>query len=52
LKKFADLKGKVVITGIHSRIELWNEKAWIDYKRRIEKQADQLAEKLGEIGIF
>ncbi len=52
LKKFADLKGKVVITGIHSRVELWNEKAWIDYKKRIEKQADQLAEKLGEIGVF
>ena len=52
LKDFAGLKSKVVIAGIHNRIEIWNEGAWIEYKRRIEKQADQMAEKLGEIGML
>lgn len=52
LKDFAHLKGKVVIAGIHSRVEIWDEKAWRAYKKRIEKQADQLAEKLGEIGVL
>ena len=52
LKDFAHLKGRVVIAGIHSRVEIWDEKAWRAYKKRIEKQADQLAEKLGEIGVL
>ena len=52
LKEFAGLTTKVVLAGIHDRVEIWDEKTWIDYKRRIEKQADALAEKLGEIGIL
>ena len=52
LKEFANLRNKVIVAGIHNRVEIWNEKAWIEYKRRIERQADQMAEKLGEIGVF
>lgn len=52
LKDFAEIKGKVVFTGVHNRVEIWNEKRWSEYKSRIEKQADKLAEKLGEIGVF
>jgi MraZ protein len=52
LKKFAVLEGKVVFTGVHNRIELWNESRWTEYKQRIEKEADTLAEKLGEVGAF
>ncbi len=52
LKGFANLKTKVVFAGVNDRVEIWNEKAWSEYTRRIEKQADQLAEKLGEIGAL
>lgn len=52
LKTFADLDGKVVLAGIHDRIELWNETRWSDYKHDIEAQADTLAEKLGDIGVL
>ena len=52
LKGFAHLKGKVAVIGVHDRIEIWNDKAWCEYKKRIEKQADVLAEKLGEIGVL
>jgi MraZ protein len=52
LKKFAHLEDKIVFAGVHSRIELWNEGRWSEYKKRIEAQADQLAEKLGEIGVL
>ena len=52
LKDFANLKGKVAVIGVHDRIEIWNEKMWSGYKNRIEKQADVLAEKLGEIGAI
>jgi len=52
LKEFASLKSQVVLAGVSDRIELWDEKAWTEYKRRIEKQADAMAEKLGEIGVL
>lgn len=52
LKEFAGLATKVVLAGIHDRVEMWDENRWSEYKRRIEGQADQLAEKLGEIGVL
>lgn len=52
LKAFAGLASKVVLAGIHDRVEIWDEKAWTSYKRRIEKQGNALAEKLGEIGVL
>ena len=52
LKTFAKLKTKVVLAGVHSHVEIWDEKAWRAYKQTIEKQADSLAEKLGEIGVI
>ena len=52
LRDFAFLKDKVVLAGVQSRVEIWNEKKWSEYKKRIEKQADNMAEKLGEIGIL
>ena len=52
LRDFASLGEKVVFAGIHNRIEIWNDKRWSEYKGRIEKQADVMAEKLGQIGVF
>lgn len=52
LKGFAKLKSKVVVVGIGNRVELWNEAAWKQYKTGVEKKADTLAEKLGEIGMI
>jgi len=52
LKSFAGLTGKVVLAGVESRVEIWNEGAWKRYKTKIEKEADKLAEKLGDIGAI
>lgn len=52
LANFAGLSEKVVIIGVHTRLEVWDEKKWKTYKKRIEGQADELAEKLGEIGMI
>lgn len=52
LKEFAQLKNKVVLAGIHDRVEIWDEKRWAAYKRTIERNADTLAEKLGEVGVL
>ncbi len=52
LRDRAGLKNKVVIIGVSSRVEIWNEKAWSEYKKVVEKQADTLAEKLGQVGVL
>jgi len=52
LKGFAKLEGKVVLAGVNDRVEVWNESEWKTYKASIEQNADQLAEKLGEIGVL
>jgi len=52
LRDFASLKNKVVLAGVQSRIEIWDEKKWGEYKSKIERSADDMAEKLGEIGIL
>ncbi len=52
LKDRANLKSKVVWIGVQNRLEIWNEKAWSEYKQVVEKQADTLAERLGGIGVL
>lgn len=52
LREHAGLKEKVVITGVSDRAEIWDELKWKAYKARVAKQADELAEKLGEIGMI
>ena len=52
LKDFDGIDTKVVLAGIYDRVEIWAENKWEEYKSRIEGQADQLAEKLGEIGVL
>ncbi|PIR46680.1 MAG: division/cell wall cluster transcriptional repressor MraZ [Candidatus Vogelbacteria bacterium CG10_big_fil_rev_8_21_14_0_10_45_14] len=49
LKDFAGLTEKVAVIGLRSRIELWDEEEWQKYKARVAKDADKLAEKLGNI---
>ncbi|MBI5140517.1 MAG: division/cell wall cluster transcriptional repressor MraZ [Candidatus Vogelbacteria bacterium] len=52
LKDFAGLKEKVVIIGVHSRLEIWDEDRWTAYKSKVTGEADKLAEKLGEVGAI
>lgn len=52
LKEFADLDTRVVIAGMHNRVELWDENRWKTYTSTVEKNADDLAEKLGSIGMM
>jgi DNA-binding transcriptional regulator/RsmH inhibitor MraZ len=42
----------VVLAGVADRIEIWNDKAWEEYKKRIEKGADQMAQTLGDVGAL
>lgn len=51
LRQYADLKKTAIITGLYSRIEIWDEANWKNYKSKTEAASDEIAEKLGELGI-
>ncbi len=51
LRKFANLSKKVVVAGLYNRIEIWDEEAWLDYKRATERESTAIAEGLGELGV-
>ncbi|MFA7193891.1 MAG: division/cell wall cluster transcriptional repressor MraZ [Candidatus Paceibacterota bacterium] len=52
LKEVVGLKNKVVFAGLYNRIEIWQEEEWDKYKAQVVKNADQMAEKLGQIGAI
>ncbi|HWB34272.1 MAG TPA: division/cell wall cluster transcriptional repressor MraZ [Candidatus Paceibacterota bacterium] len=52
LKEFASLKGRVVLTGVSERIEIWDEGVWSEYKAKIEGSAEAMAQTLGDVGIL
>lgn len=51
LKSYASLKKKVVVAGLYNRLEIWDETKWKIYKKRVEGQANKLAETMGEMGV-
>lgn len=52
LKDRANLKGKAALVGVQNRLEIWNDKAWENYKKVVAGKADALAEKLGGAGVI
>ena len=52
LKHYAGLGQRVVVAGVHNRLEIWDEARWNSYKSEVEKNTDMIAEKLGELGLY
>lgn len=52
LKEYAELKSKVVITGVFARAEIWDQEKWNEYRGSVEERADQIAQELGEEGLY
>ncbi len=52
LKDFAQLQKEVVLTGVQSRVELWDASIWKSYSAKMEENGDLMASKLGEIGVL
>ncbi len=42
----AKLKGSAALVGVQDRVEVWNDKVWVEYKKKAELAAEGLAEKL------
>ena len=51
LRQYAGLSKNAVVTGLFNRIEVWDEASWKEYKTKTESQSDEIAEKMGELGI-
>ncbi|HMO78775.1 MAG TPA: division/cell wall cluster transcriptional repressor MraZ [Candidatus Paceibacterota bacterium] len=52
LRNFANINEKVIFAGVYNRIEIWNENSWEEYKQKVVDGADEMAEKLGDIGAL
>jgi MraZ protein len=51
LRSYASIQKKVVIAGLYNRLEIWDEAAWTSYKKITERDSNDIAEKLGELGV-
>jgi len=51
LRNYAQLKKNVVIVGLNTRLEVWDKTKWEIFKQQGEKEVDNIAERLGELGI-
>ncbi|OHA92383.1 MAG: division/cell wall cluster transcriptional repressor MraZ [Candidatus Zambryskibacteria bacterium RIFCSPLOWO2_02_FULL_51_21] len=38
LREFAELANSIVITGVHDRVEIWNDKKWAAYRKKLESE--------------
>ena len=51
LRSYASLKKKTIVAGLFNRLEIWDESKWRSYNKKLESDAESVAEKLGELGI-
>ena len=51
LKQYAGLKKNIVVAGVYNRLEIWDEAKWKLFKQSTEKEVDNMAERLGELGV-
>lgn len=49
LKDYAKLKKRVIIAGVLTRIEIWDEELWKEYKKKTEKEIGDISEKLSQL---
>jgi MraZ protein len=52
LASYAGLERQVVVAGVLSRLEIWDQKSWNIYKKKLEKDSNAIAEKLGGLGVI
>ena len=51
LRKYAKIGKKVIVAGLYNRLEIWDEEQWKKYKTGTEKNSEEIAEAMGELGI-
>lgn len=51
LREFAELEKEIVIIGVLTKIEIWSKEKWLKYSEKENKTADEIAEKMSNLGI-
>jgi len=51
LREYAGLKKETVVVGLFNRLEIWDRTVWEKYRAKTEKQAEAIAEQMGELGV-
>lgn len=52
LAQYATIDGRVVFTGMHRYLELWDEATWNAYRASVVPETDKIAEALGSRGAL
>ncbi len=51
LREYASLEKQAVVAGLYNRIEIWNEKAWKEFKNKSQNDTTEITEHLAGLGI-
>jgi len=51
LKQYAQIEKNVVVAGVYSHLEIWDQAKWEDYKQKTESAVGDMAAKLSELGF-
>lgn len=51
LRRYGKLGKGVVVAGLYNRLEIWNQEAWTGYTKETEESSNDIAERLGELGV-
>lgn len=51
LRAYAGLRKETIVAGLYNRVEIWDAERWAAYKQKTESASEEIAEKLGELGI-
>ena len=51
LREFAGLEKEIVIIGVLDKIEIWSKDKWLKYSEEENMAADEIAERMENLGI-
>jgi len=51
LRTYAGLRKNAIVAGLYSRLEIWDEEKWSVYKKKAEKETDQIAKHMADLGV-
>jgi MraZ protein len=51
LRRYASIGKDAVVAGLYGRIEVWDKTSWDSYKAKTEKDSNDIAERMGELGV-
>jgi len=51
LRTFACLKQETVLADLYNRLELWDKTKWETYKKKTEKESNNIAEQMADLGV-